>query len=463
MSYDLDVAIMGAGTAGMGAYRTASVITDRVLLIEDGPYGTTCARVGCMPSKLLISSAEAAHAVEGAHRFGVHAATPRIDGVQVMDRVKRERDRFVGFVLEDVEGWPERHKRRGRARFVDPHTLDIGGERVTARSIVIATGSRPKVAPELRALGDRLVVNDDVFAWDDLPESVVVFGPGVIGLELGQALHRLGVRVHVLGLRGGVGPLADPEMRAIAEKVFSAEMPLHTQAVIHAVERVGDRVRVRFTSKGQDFDEEFEYALAAVGRAPNVDDIGIETTGLQLGPRGVPLYDPHTMQCGDSHIFIAGDADDDLPILHEASDEGRIAGTNAASFPNVQPGVRRIPLGIVFTDPGIMITGDRLYQHLDDPPIIGRVSFTNQGRSRIMGLNQGALHVYADRATGRFLGAEMVGPRAEHLGHLLAWARQQSLTIDDMLAMPFYHPVIEEGLRTALRDASAQLRAARSQ
>jgi len=171
----------------------------------------------------------------------------------------------------------------------------------------------------------------------------------------------------------------------------------------------------------------------------------------------VPRYDTRTLRCGETSIFIAGDANADVPVLHEASDEGQIAGTNAVRYPNVQPFDRRSSLGIVFSDPQIAMTGETWGAVKDRDPIVGRVSFENQGRSRVIGRNRGLLHVYADRETGRFLGAELVGPSAEHLGHLLAWAHQQRLTIAAMLAMPFYHPVIEEGLRTALRDASSQL------
>ena len=131
---EIDVAIIGAGTAGMGAYRAARKHTDRIVLIEGGPYGTTCARVGCMPSKLLIAAAEAAEAVREAAGFGVHAA-PRIDGAEVMDRVRRERDRFVGFVIETVEGFNPSHRLKGCARFEDPHTLRLDtGEVVQGRA-----------------------------------------------------------------------------------------------------------------------------------------------------------------------------------------------------------------------------------------------------------------------------------------------------------------------------------------
>ena len=170
---------------------------------------------------------------------------------------------------------------------------------------------------------------------------------------------------------------------------------------------------------------------------------------------------PSTLQCGDSHIFIAGDVNNVLPLLHEAADEGRIAGENAARFPDVRPGLRRTPLAVVFSDPQLAMVGSR-YADLDPQRIVvGEVSFENQGRSRVMLRNRGLLRVYADAVSGRFLGAEMIGPDAEHIAHLLAWALQSQLTIERMLEMPFYHPVVEEGLRTALRDAGAKLAQAR--
>lgn len=164
-----DVAVIGAGTAGLAAYRAAKSAGRRALIIEGGRYGTTCARVGCMPSKLLIAPAEAAHAVERFPAFGLGLpGDVTVDGKAVMARVRSERDRFVGFVLDGVERLPAADKVRGHARFVDDTTLvvstDPGGAphtTVHAGRIVIAAGSSPNVPPPWRALGDRLVVNDD--------------------------------------------------------------------------------------------------------------------------------------------------------------------------------------------------------------------------------------------------------------------------------------------------------------
>lgn len=455
----VDVAVIGAGTAGLAAYRAARAAGANAVIIEGGAYGTTCARVGCMPSKLLIAAAEAAHAVHRAPGFGVHVDGPlRVDGREVMARVRRERDRFVGFVVEGVENIPAGDRIRGMAKFVDAHTLEIDGHRLTARSIVIATGSRPSVPPILQGLGDRLVVNDDVFDWQDLPKSVAVFGPGVIGLELGQSLARLGVRVVVLGRGGRLGPITDPVVQRAAAKYFAQEFVLDADAHVTRVERVGEEVEIDYRGPdGQHRTERFEYVLAATGRVPNVDKLNLEALALDRDHRGVPVHDKGTMQAGDSSLFMAGDAGDYTPLLHEAADEGRIAGANAAAFPNVKPGHRRALLGVVFTDPQIAIVGGG-YAHIKAHALAaGEVSFEDQGRSRVMLRNRGHLRVYANPENGRFLGAEMVGPDAEHIGHLLAWALQAGMTVKQMLDMPFYHPVVEEGLRTALRDLNAKL------
>ncbi|MBK9130056.1 MAG: dihydrolipoyl dehydrogenase [Gammaproteobacteria bacterium] len=457
---EVDIAVIGAGTAGLAAYRTGIGAGKRAVIIEGGPYGTTCARVGCMPSKLLIAAAEAAHAPARWPEFGLRLdGSVSIDGHAVMARVKRERDRFVGFVLDGVASIPEADKIRGYARFLDDHTLQVDDHtRIRFTRAVIATGSSPGVPPMFRGLGSRALVNDDIFAWDDLPKSVAVFGPGVIGLELGQALHRLGVKVLMFGKDHLVGPFTDPEIRAYATRAFQDEFYLDADAAIRALKPVENGVAVHYEDRaGKNRRDSVEYVIVATGRTPNVRNLGLENTSLELDARGVPLFDRHTMQCGASHIFIAGDADNDLPLLHEAADEGRIAGANAAVYPAVQPGLRRVPLSIVFSDPQLAVIGTRHADLAPDSFVTGRVSFENQGRSRMMLRNKGLLHVYADIGNGRLLGAEMMAPDAEHLGHLLAWAIQAGLTVQQTLEMPFYHPVIEEGVRTALRDAQARL------
>ncbi len=459
-THKVDVAVIGAGSAGMNAYRAARAHTDNVVLIEGGEYGTTCARVGCMPSKLLIAAAEAAHAVSEASHFGINPGGLNIDGTAVMDRVKRERDRFVGFVVESVQNIPAEQRLLGHTQFLDDHRLQVGDQWIVdARRIVIATGSKPSYPKSFAELGNRLIVNDDVFEWTTLPRAVAVFGPGVIGLELGQALSRLGVKTFLFGRSGRIGPLTDPAVIDSVKSTLSKEFYLDLGARVMNMQRVDNGVQLEFIDlDGRERTEIVEYVLAATGRTANVDGLGLERTTLPLDSKGIPVFDPETMQIGDSHVFIAGDVDSDRPVLHEASDEGRIAGDNAGRYPNVRAGLRRSPLSIVFSDPQIAMVGQRYRELSPECVAVGSVSFEDQGRSRVMRRNKGLLRIYAEQGTGLFLGAEMFGPRAEHLGHLLAWAHQAKMTIDQMLEMPFYHPVVEEGLRTALRDARSKLR-----
>lgn len=470
----VDVAVIGAGTAGLAAYGAAKAEGATAVVIEGSQYGTTCARVGCMPSKLLIAAAEAAHNIAVAPGFGIHAHGELVvSGKEVMARVRGERDRFVGFVLDGVATIPAQDRVRGVARFLSDDVLKValasgGMLQIDARRVVIATGSHASYPDLLKAIGDRLVINDDVFDWEDLPKSLLVLGPGVIGLELGQALSRLGVKTIVLGRGGRVGPITDPVIRAYAIKAFQQEFTLYPDARDLNLEQDGDSVAVRFqTGTGALYTGIVDYVLAATGRSPNLRGIGLENTSLTFDPQGLPIFNRLTMQCtgsaGPSTIFIAGDANNDLPLLHEAADEGKIAGSNAGRYPDISSGMRSAELGIVFTDPQIAIVGGGCHAASMRDCLTGEVSFEDQGRSRIILKNKGLLHVYGDPATGRFLGAEMFGPQAEHIGHLLAWSLQNCMTVSQMLQMPYYHPVIEEGLRSALRDLDIQLKALHQQ
>ena len=457
----VDVAIVGAGTAGMAAYRAARAHVDSVLLIEGGAFDTTCARVGCMPSKLLIVAAEARTKRTMRQPLG-HVTSVRVDGVAVMARVQRERDRFVNFVLETIDAIAPTDRLTAKVKFQDIHTLETqDGQLVHAKRIVIATGSRSVLPPVLTGLSAHLLTNENIFDLPTLPTSLAVFGPGVLGLELAQAMSRLGVQVKVFGVGGGIAGIQDPGIRDYANATFSHEFHLDASAQVKSVTETATGVKVNYRHRdGVWRTESFDYVLAATGRAPALAGLSLDHTGLQLDERGVPLFDRFTLQCGNSSIFIAGDASNDSPVLHEAADQGRIAGENAARFPDVLPGLRRAALAVVFTDPQVASVGlnlKQLAQRHKGRFAVGLVSFENQGRSRVMLRNQGLLKVYGELGSGLFLGAEMFGPSAEHMAHLLAWAVQQRMTVESMLDMPFYHPVIEEGLRTALRDLNHNL------
>ncbi len=449
-----DVAIIGAGTAGLAARRAAIAAGARTLLIERGPGGTTCARVGCMPSKLLIAAAEAAHGVREASRFGVRCDDPAVDGRAVMARVQRRRDGFVNSMLDDLRRLSADEKVIGEARFIDRNTLLVGDEiKVAAAATVIATGSRPHLPEVFALLGDRVLTSEDAFDLDDLPASLAVIGAGPLGLELGQAFARLGVSVHLFDQGQSIGGLSDPGIVAEARHIFGADMAIALGVSIHAA---ADGAGVRLTWRDacdRHRSVRVDRVLVATGRPADVADLALGRAGLTLDDHGLPHVDPVTRACGRGPIFMAGDADGDRPVLHEAAYEGRIAGRNAALYPSIERGRRHVPLAIVFTDPGIARVGDG---GPGEGGVTGCYDYAGNGRAVIAGRAGGLLKVHVGRDR-RVRGAEMLVPEAEHLAHLLAWAIEMDMGLGAMIEMPFYHPTFEEGLRGALEDARRRL------
>jgi dihydrolipoamide dehydrogenase len=337
------------------------------------------------------------------------------------------------------------------ARFVEPTLIEVAGQRIRAGAVVIATGSRPVVPASWERFGDRILTTDTLFELEDLPASMAVIGLGTIGLELGQSLHRMGVELIGFDQQQTIAGIRDPEVAEAAVGILRKEMPLHLGATAEIREE-GDRLRVTAGPHSVVVDR----VLCSIGRTPNIDRLGLENLGVPLNAKGLPPFDSNTMQVADLPVYIAGDVTGERPILHEAGDEGKIAGYNAARRSS-QPFRRKTPLFINFCDPNICAVGAR-YDELDpDTTAIGEIKFAPVGRALIMGKNKGVLRVYANAASGRLLGAEMIGPKGENLAHLICWCIEQGLTVGRLLRMPFYHPVIEEALQAALYDLYAKV------
>jgi dihydrolipoamide dehydrogenase len=341
----------------------------------------------------------------------------------------------------------------GYTRFVEPNVLEMeDGQRIRADRVIVATGSRPIIPAAWQAFRDRIITTDEFFDLEELPRSIVVVGLGVVGLELGQSLHRLGCDVVGVDLRDAIGGLSDPEVIKSAIEIIGKEFPLWLGHGAEITEGSNGRLKI---SAGEN-SIEVDRVFASIGRQPNVEKLGLELIGAPVDARGIPLYDPNTMQVGDLPVFLAGDVTGERPLLHEAGDEGRIAGQNAVSD-SVTAYRRKTPLSITFCDPNIVQVGQS-YASLDmDTAAVGEVQMAPVGRALIMAKNKGVIRVYAEKASGTLLGAEMVCAKAENLGHLLAWSIQQGLTVGDLLRMPFYHPVIEEALQAALYDLYAKV------
>ncbi len=442
----VDIAIIGAGHAGLNAVKEAKRSGASYVLIEGGTLGTTCARVGCMPSKVII---ELAHQYSYKDAAGTHADIPAI-----MEKVRDLRDIFTDLILANTTDnmLVGKDLIHGEARFLEPDLLDVNGEQIRARRIIVATGSRAIMPDNWKSLKDRAITSDSLFDLKHLPKSVAIIGLGFIGLEMGQALHRLGVKVTGFDASNTISGISDPAVNAVAIETIRREFPLHLG---HQVEVTPGETGVLV--KAGKLEVTVDKIFVAVGRAPNIPKGLAEMT--KTDGRGIPLFSAHTLQVGNLPVYIAGDANGMRMLLQDAANEGLLAGRNAAAASSIEPTYQlqhKTFMAIAFTDPNIAQVGASLSE-IPSNAVIGQQRFGPIGRALIMGRNRGIIRLYAERGTGRLLGASMVGPRVEHLAHIVAWSVQQGHTVHDMLQMPFYHPVIEEALQDALKATAKKL------
>jgi len=455
MDRTVAVAIIGAGTAGINAMVEVRKVTDDFVLINGGPLGTTCARVGCMPSKVMIQVADDFHRRHALATEGIGRGDDlTFDPGRAMAHVRKLRDRFVAGIIEDLIDPLGDRVIEGYAEFIEPTLLKVGDIKIRAGKTVIAAGSKPLVPERWKRFKDRILTTDTIFEVERLPRDMAVVGLGAVGLELGQALGRMGVRIAGFDLLRRIGGLQDDEVNRTAVEIFAEEFPMHLGAEAE-IEEDGGRLKVA----SERASEAVDRVLVSMGRAPNVDGLHLERLGLELDDRGLPAFDRRSLQIGDLPLFIAGDVNGQRPVLHEAAHEGTVAGYNAVHEPTL--GFRRkTPFAVAFTDPNVCTVGALWDEVEERRPAVGTARF-HGGREKIMRQEGGMIRIYANRKDGRILGAEMAAPGGEHLAHLLAWSIQQKLTAFDLLAMPYYHPSIEETLRSALDDLAGNVDAGR--
>jgi dihydrolipoamide dehydrogenase len=274
-----------------------------------------------------------------------------------------------------------------------------------------------------------------------------------VGLEIAQALGRLDVEVFLFADGDTMGGLTDPELvKVLREQLAKDVFYIHQNVTDLKLAADGFHVSTNGSTHTVD------GVLLALGRQPNIKNLGLEKLGVRLDNKGLPELNPNSLRIKGTDVYLAGDVSSISPLLHEAVDEGRIAGYNSVRQKD-EEFERRTRLAITYSHPGCGVAG-KSYAELKKEGIAfktGEVSFEKQGRAMTQLEGAGRLHVYADPESGKILGTEMFAPAAEHLTHMLAWSIDSKCTVFDLLGKPFYHPTIEEGLRTALRRLAKQL------
>ena len=414
-----DIIIIGAGTAGIAAYKEAIKYTQNILIFNHGPWDTTCARVGCMPSKVLISTANRMHDIKTANQLALNVQST-IDTSEVMTYVRTLRDRFTGATQRDVDQWQQEHKISGQVSFKNTNTIVAHNKEYQAKAFIIAVGSTPSYEQSWKdELGSRLITSDQVFELDMLPKSIAVIGSGVIAIELAQAMHRLGVATTIFTRSRKVGSLTSPNLQELVQKTLSQELNIKFEILPRSVKKTENGVQILYQEYSEQKQLNVDYLLVATGRKSLLTTLNLGSISKEFADIKNLKVDPNTKQLSNLPIFITGDALTSTPLQHEAVNEGRGAVHNCLDYPQVKTIKNLIPLSIVFSSPE-MATAGQSYKQLKSKNIefiTGFISYEKQGRAIVLAKNKGAIEVYIDKTTRKLLGAELFVDSAEHMAH----------------------------------------------
>lgn len=453
---DVDLIVIGAGMAGMNAAIRASEAEASVAVIERDRVGGTCPIRGCIPSKALIRSAEVAHEVRSAAEYGIAVHGFDIDMGAVTDRVQGIIDKGAAGARGYLESLPGVRVVIGEARFEEPGVVTANGERITAPRVLVASGAEPIVLPIPGLAETPHLTSTDVLALRTLPERLLVIGAGPIGLEMGQALSRLGSRVTLVEVAPRLLAGADPEMGdALAELLTAEGITLMTGAQI---ERVGTRpdggVRLTATWEGATRELDGNAILLGAGRGPALEALALPLAGIETARTGIPV-NPRLETSQTGH-FAAGDVLGPPygAFTHTARQLGRDAAENALGIdphdadPDVGPRA-------IFTDPefvsiGLTEAGAREAGH---DVGVGTARFSG-GKARAWGQERGLVKVVADRGARRILGAHILAYHGADLVHPIVVAIQAG-SPDPLLDAYHVHPTLGEPVQGAVRSAFA--------
>ncbi|NKB82038.1 MAG: dihydrolipoyl dehydrogenase [Nitrospirales bacterium] len=440
-----ELLIIGGGSGGYAAARTARDEGVDVGIIDHGPLGGLCILRGCMPTKTILRSSDVMSLMIRAQEFGIASVTPQANLARIIDRKAKLIQEFADDRIQAL------HDSRftlyqEQASFVSPTEVQAGSHRLTAKAFVIATGSvisHPSL-PGLDEVG--YLTSDDALDLRRQPTSLVVLGGGPVALELAQFYSRIGTTVTLIQRADHILSKGDEDLaRPVEARLREEGMAVYTNTRLHRVTKEKDLKTVYFSHKGQDITVSAEEILQALGRRLNVEGLQLEAAGVETDDGKIRV--DGTMRTTQPHIFAVGDVNGLHEIVHIAIQQGEIAGWNAIHAQEVQRTHEdRLTTQVVFTDPQVASVGlserDCRDQHI--PFLVASYDFQDHGKSLCLGELHGHVKLLCHPQTGEILGAHIVGPEASELIHELIAVMYYYGTVHDLLRMPHYHPTLAE-------------------
>lgn len=445
-SYDYDVAILGGGSGGYAAARTVAAEGLRTAILEGGKeLGGLCILRGCMPTKTLLHASDVLHQVRQAGTWGIRVQDVTFDFAQVMSRKERLVQEFAQYRRDQLSDG-RFTLIRALGRFTDDHTVALStGGKLSARYFVISTGSLVSPPPHAKLKEIGYLTSDSAISLTKLPKSLIVLGGGAVAVELAQFFARFNVKVTLIQRSPHVLRPFDADLAEVLERVLRRDgLTLFTETRITDAWREGGLKAISFVHQGQTVRVAAEEVLLAMGRTPNTGYLDLAAAGVFTD--GGRILANTEMQTTAHHIYAAGDCTGPHEIVHVAVQQGELAGHNIAHPAKKKSLDYRLLCSVVFTDPQVAMVGlsENEAQARKIPFLAASYPFNDHGKSIIMGVTEGFVKLLANPATGEILGGSVVGPMGGELIHEIIVAMHHRMTVQELAALPHYHPTLAE-------------------
>ena len=445
-NFDHDLIVIGGGSGGYAAARTAAAEGLNVAIVEGGKeVGGLCILKGCMPTKALLYAGEIAHLAKESSVWGIHIPRYEADFQKVMARKDFLIDDFASFRREQLTDGRFTFI-RDQARFSDPHTLELSsGKSITGKHILIATGSVVSSPPleDLSKLG--YITSNEALSLTKAPDSLIVLGGGAVAVELAQFFQRIGTQVTLIQRSSTILKEFDSDAAKEVEKALEAEgMTLYTETNLLAAQMRDGKKEIQFEHRGVSKSVAADEILMALGRSPNTSKLNLEATGVET-LKGRIKCNPQ-MQSSQAHIYAAGDCTGPYDVVHIAIQQGELAAHNILHPDRPKSIDYRQTLSVVFTEPQVGQTGitEREAKAAGIDVRVASYPFNDHGKSMIMNAQHGFVKLIADASTGEILGGTCVGPSGGELIHEITVAMATRMTVHDFARIPHYHPTLAE-------------------
>jgi pyruvate/2-oxoglutarate dehydrogenase complex dihydrolipoamide dehydrogenase (E3) component len=460
MGRPYDFAVIGGGSAGYNAARVAAKLGKRVAVIDGARrLGGLCILRGCMPSKTLIYAAEVLHLARTGAGFGLNIRGATANMPAMHARMKRIVADFARHFVGQLESG-DFDLVRSNAPFVDANTVELAdGERIRSRRFLVSTGSKVCVPPLPGLETSSFWTSDDVLELDRLPRSVIILGGGFVACELAQFLNRIGTRVCMVQRSARLLREHSKDAADVVRAAFEDEgIEVHTETVIERILTGRRGASVAFRHRGKAVLRRAEHLFNALGRIPNTSGLNLPAAGVRTEARGrIPTN--RWQQTSAPNVYAAGDCCGPHEIVHIAIQQGELAARHAAGAKGLKPIDESLLLNVIFTDPQVASMGwsESDLRKRETPYVSASYPFNDHGRSILMNANYGYVRVLADPATGRVLGAEIVGKDAGELIHSFTAPMAMRATVFDMLRAPWYHPTLSEIVTYPLEELAEKI------